>query len=213
MIRPRPRLRLLTIPNIARDLHHAMYTRFAAGNLARMESQICEGMLTSLRARIAQRSPNTSLKWTLHRYIHRPKLASYRVVVFPEQKGETNKDRNGLIQAVVRIQSLQSLQHLKRVRTRDGRNQLSVKEVAVDAQGREMEPLEEGVVPSNAKESVEYFVVQKVLKKGKEGRWMVWGTTEEMTLEKMAKEERIKKTREGGGAIPDVLPGGFDNTL
>ncbi|KAI7567596.1 hypothetical protein KC346_g20701, partial [Hortaea werneckii] len=174
---------------VARDLHKSMYEHFAAGNLTPMENQICEGMLGSLRSRIAQRNPNTGLKWTLHKYLSRPKLASYRAAIFPEQKGEKNTERNGIIQAVVRIHSLQSLQHIKRMSTRDANQKLVVREVPVDSQGREMEPLQEGAVPANAKDAVEYVVIQKMIRKGKEGRWMIWGTTEETTMSKIKQEQ------------------------
>ncbi|KAI7490267.1 hypothetical protein KC357_g2029 [Hortaea werneckii] len=188
-VRPRPRLQLLTIPGFARDLHKSMYEHFAAGNLTPMESQICEGMLGSLRSRIAQRNPNTGLKWTLHKYLSRPKLASYRAAIFPEQKGEKNTERNGIIQAVVRIHSLQSLQHIKRVSTRDANQKLVVREVPVDSQGRELEALKEDAIPANAKDAVEYVVIQKVIRKGKESRWMIWGTTEETTMSKIKQDQ------------------------
>ncbi|KAI7094388.1 hypothetical protein KC352_g39477, partial [Hortaea werneckii] len=188
-VRPRPRLHLLSIPGVARDLHKSMYEHFAAGNLTPMENQICEGMLGSLRSRIAQRNPNTGLKWTLHKYLSRPKLASYRAAIFPEQKGEKNTERNGIIQAVVRIHSLQSLQHIKRMSTRDANQKLVVREVPVDSQGREMELLKEGAIPANAKDAVEYVVIQKMIRKGKEGRWMIWGTTEETTMSKIKQDQ------------------------
>ncbi|KAI7339142.1 hypothetical protein KC315_g1390 [Hortaea werneckii] len=188
-VRPRPRLQLLTIPGVARDLHKRMYEHFAAGNLTPMENQICDGMLGSLRSRIAQRNPNTGLKWTLHKYLSRPKIASYRTALFPEQKGEKNTERNGVIQAVVRIHSLQSLQHIKRMSTRDANQKLVVREVSVDSQGRESEPLKEGAVPANAKDAVEYVVVQKMIRKGKEGRWMIWGTTEETTMSQIKQDQ------------------------
>ena len=66
----------------------------------------------------------------------------------------------------------------------------------MDAQGRDwpgpvpLDP-EEGA-RKVAKESVEYFVVQKSLRKSKEGPWKLWGQTEEMTLDKLARQERKK---------------------
>ena len=44
-----------------------------------------------------------------------------------------------------------------------------------------------------AKETVEYFVVQKQLKKSREGKWMVWGAAKETTLEDLEKEKVKKK--------------------
>ncbi|TKA36248.1 hypothetical protein B0A55_13680, partial [Friedmanniomyces simplex] len=48
---------------------------------------------------------------------------------------------------------------------------------------------EEGRVPRDAKESVEYFVVQKSLRAGKQSEWMVWGTTEETEVGELLKEK------------------------
>lgn len=194
MVRPRPRLQLSQIPSIAKDLHHTMYTHFAAGNLQPVEGQICDGMLKSLRARLQQRAPGTSLKWTLHKHLSRPRLVSYKAAVLPPGKHETSRERNGLAQAVVRIHSLQSLQHVKRVSTRDAQNRLTTRDVVVDAQGRELPPLAAGAVPKDAKEAVEYIVVQRSLRKSREGPWKLWGTAEETT------PARLKK--KGGDATP-----------
>ncbi|KAI9875788.1 MAG: hypothetical protein M1830_007998 [Pleopsidium flavum] len=70
----------------------------------------------------------------------------------------------GLRQAVVRIRSRQSL-----TRWRDGQK--------VQGTGQE-------------KDVKEYVVIQKKLWKGAEDRWMVWGTTEETTMDHLSAEER-----------------------
>lgn len=69
-----------------------------------------------------------------------------------------------LRQAVVRIRSRQSL-----TRFREGQ--------VVAGSGHE-------------KDVKEYVVIQKRLWKGREEGWLVWGTTEEMTMEKLLAEER-----------------------
>ena len=170
-----------------------MYTAFAAGNVSALEGQVCPGLLGSLRARIAQRAPNTSLRWTVHKYLSRPRLVSYKAALMPGLKKSASEktEKNGFVQAVVRIHSLQSLQHVKRVNVRlAGGKQVETREVLIDAQGRELPEEEQqqqdnGKVPRNAKESVEYFVIQKALRRSKEGPWMVWGSAEETTLDKI----------------------------
>lgn len=189
-VHPRPRLRIRTIPGVAVDLQKQMYTHFANGSLAAMEGRICEGLMGSLRARISKRAPNTSLRWTRHQLVSRPKLVSYKAAIMPGPKGETKSEKNGVVQAVVRIHSLQSLQHVRRTSSRDQNGKLTVREVVVDAQGREVAPVEEGEVPKDAKEGVEYLVVQKSLRRGKEGPWMVWGDAAETTLEQIRLEDR-----------------------
>ena len=106
---------------------------------------------------------------------------------------------NGLVQAVVRIHSLQSLLHVKRVQTRGKDGKMSTKEIAMGDDGVEFSiaRFTEQNDLSNAKETVEYFVIQKSLRKSKESGWMVWGTAEETTLDKLDRqEEKARKERE-----------------
>lgn len=198
-VRPRPRLRLRQIPPAAESLHKQMYEHFAAGNVQPMENQICSGMMGSLRGRIAQRTAGTQMKWKLHTYLSPSKLVSFKPGLIPGQKGERKTERKAVVQAVVRIHSLQSLQHVRR--------KMSGKtEILVDAQGRELPRQEEDadkLALKHAKELVEYIVVQKNMKNSKEGPWKLWGTTEETTAEKLMRKERKanEKGREGDAAV------------
>ena len=193
LVRPRPRLHLRSIAGIAKDLHRDMYTNFANGNLAPVEPRLCEGIFGSLKQRISQRSPNTALKWTLHKHLSKPRLASYKAALMPKQKDQSSSESNGVIQAVVRIHTLQSLQHLKRIHLRDSSGDLVEREVVVDVHGREVPSVEDGAVPRDAKEAVEYFVIQKSLRKSKEGPWKIWGTAEEMTMERINREDKKRQ--------------------
>lgn len=152
----------------------------------------------SLRGRIAHRPPGTQLKWTLHKYVSPSKLVSWRPAVPPLKKGEKKAERKGIVQAVVRIHSLQSLQNVRRKGQGSGS-----KEVLVDSQGRELQGGDnsEQAALKHAKELVEYVVVQKVLKNSREGPWKLWGTTEEMSLEKLEREQRKLRKREADTAI------------
>lgn len=78
-----------------------------------------------------------------------------------------------LQQAVVRIRSVQSLQRIRRVRGKDGKAR---------------DVVEEGSIGGEGKEVTEYFVVQRMTRRGEVGDWKVWGTTEETTLEKLDKK-------------------------
>lgn len=123
-----------------------------------------------------------------------------------KRKNESNTERDGLVQAIVRIHSLQSLQHVRRVRT-------GTQEVLVDGQGRElagkgadgMETSDEGAM-RHAKELVEYIVIQKSLKMSKEGPWKIWGTTEESTLERLEREERRQHKAAGAASLKGDVP-------
>ena len=171
-----------------------MYSAFAAGNLRPVESSICSGLLNSLRARISQRPANTHLKWTLHKYLSRPRLVSYKAGIMPGADGKPVKakdQQNGFVQAIVRIHSLQSLQHVRTSTVRE-RGRMVTKETLVDSAGREV-PDDGGNGERGAKETVEYFVVQKQLKRSREGPWMVWGTAEETTIDKLVLGRRKKR--------------------
>jgi mitochondrial protein MBA1 len=192
MVKPRPRLDWYRVPKIAKELHAEMYTHFATGDLAPIESRVCAGLLSSLRRRIALRPQGTKFKWTLHRYLSEPKLSSYKAPILPGPKSQTARERSAIFQAVVRIHSLQSLQHYKQVPARDEKGRRTTKEVLVDSLGNEVQAGSEKA-ESMEKEAVEYVVVQKLLHKGRMSPWMLWGTAEETTpdrLLKMRKQER-----------------------
>ncbi|KAF1344828.1 hypothetical protein BDV97DRAFT_303927 [Delphinella strobiligena] len=169
-----PNLSRTKIPSIATGLYEEMYTNFAKGTIDNMRAKLCESIHESLKGRIVSRPPNTSLRWTLHRYIGSPRVVSHKYM--PLSAGVKDKyKQTALQQAVVRIRSMQSLERVRKVRGRDGKVSAVV---------------EEGSSGPEGKEVVEYFVVQRMTRKGKVGPWKVWGTTEEMTLEKLEAEEK-----------------------
>ena len=61
------------------------------------------------------------------------------------------------------------------------------KEMVVDARSLShlRERMTESTIVENAKETVEYVVLQQMYKMAEPGEWKVWGTTEETTLEKV----------------------------
>ncbi|KAK3111959.1 hypothetical protein LTR53_012253 [Teratosphaeriaceae sp. CCFEE 6253] len=204
LVRPRPALDRRRVPTIARDLHREASTRLAEGNLAPIEARLCEGFLMSLRTRIAQRAPDRALKWTLHKYLGPPKTVSYKATMMPIQPGEQATQRNGCLQAVVRIRSLQSLRQVRKVSTKDaGGKVVGSREVFVDAAGRVTGVVgEEGdAVPGGAKETTEHLVVQKSIRVGKASPWMVWGTTEETSMDALRAEwKRAAKVKQAAKA-------------
>ncbi|MCJ1396272.1 hypothetical protein MMC18_009161 [Xylographa bjoerkii] len=150
---PRPKLALRNTGRIAQALHTQMYTAFAepcheSGDLALLRKICSDGLFASFQSRIASRPAGQGLRWTLHQYTRRPRVVSHRAAVLPMVKGAA------LRQAVVRLQSRQSLAHLKA--------------------GREKEP-----DTGEAKEVKEYVVIQRRMWKEQEESWMVWGTIEE----------------------------------
>ena len=173
-----------------------MFEHFSTGKLQPVEAQLCQGLLGSLRSRIAQRPPNVHFMWTLDAYLSSPKLVSYKVVLLPG--GDLRAEKNGVVQAVVRIHSVQSIRRFMRQTIRDSGLTRTV-EIPVDAEGRELPPSKDGRVPwgQTAKETTEYVVVQKSLRKNKEGPWMVWGMAQETTLEMLDRKKRNDNSGRG----------------
>ncbi|KAI9819206.1 MAG: hypothetical protein M1827_007362 [Pycnora praestabilis] len=155
--KPRPKLNLRKTAPTALALHRQMYTAFAEGDTNILRQICADGLLESFRARIGARR-GEKWQWKLHRYSKSTRVMSNRAAQMPIEGA-------GFRQAVVRIQSIQSLTRIKP----DGQT--------VSGTGQE-------------KEIREYVVIQKRLWKGKEGPWIVWGTTEETTIEKIRDEER-----------------------
>lgn len=159
-------------------MHQKMYKAFAAGDMSAMQGQICSGLLGSLRGRIAQRAPNTYLEWSAKKQLSPPRLCSYKAVALPGTKDEGKNERNCQVQAVVRLHTLQALQHVKRVTKRVG-NKIRTEEERV---GREEE-----------KESYEYMVLQRTIRRGKVNDWQIWGFTDETRLRDVEKENAAAK--------------------
>lgn len=190
-VRPRPVLALGSIPSIAADLHGKLMHAFAAGDLSPIahNNLACSGLLSSLRSRLANRSPQTSQSWSVVKNLSRPKLVSYKSLVFPGPRSEPATEKNAQIQGVVQLHTLQRLQNMK----------LQTKRESGKGGGRLMT---EFVADGNPieKESLEYVVVQKTMRRGKEGRWMIWGFAEETTLAKVERLAASSQARREGPA-------------
>lgn len=178
LVKPRPKFELATIAPKASEMHREMYGAFAAGNLESVHSKVCTGLYGSLRGRVQQRAPNTYLRWSVKKQLSSPRLCSFKAAVLPGPKGESAEERNAQIQAVVKLHTLQSLQHVKKVAKRVGQKLVTSEELI----GAEEE-----------KESVEYVVLQKTLRRGKMNNWQVWGFTNETSLNQLLREDAKKK--------------------
>ncbi|KAI9835667.1 MAG: hypothetical protein M1838_005228 [Thelocarpon superellum] len=142
----RVKLQRRQIPPTAEALHLRMYNAVATADSNTLRLVCGPSLVNRLQARIHARG-RAKVRWTLHRYTAPIKIMSHSALAFPTGAA-------GIRQAVVRVQSQQSLAHV----ARDG-----------------------SVVPGTGhpKEIREYLVLQRVLRDGKEGPWKVWGTIEE----------------------------------
>ncbi|KAI4727213.1 hypothetical protein E4T49_04980 [Aureobasidium sp. EXF-10728] len=161
-VKPRADFQTSSIPSIAKSLYLDMYTAFASGNLSPIASKLCENVHISLDQRIQQRGPNVGVSWTLHNWLTDPKIVSHKYMPMSLEDNSDKTKQTTIQQVCVRMQSLQSLKMVRKVR-----------------QGNKtVEVVEEGssAVP---KPVTEYLVVQRLCKRGKMGPWMIWGTTTE----------------------------------
>jgi len=181
LVKPRPQMEVFQVAPQAAKLHKEMYTAFAEGNLDGMKSKVCTGLFGSLRGRIQQRAPNTFLRWSVKKQLSAPKLCSFKAAVLPYAKGDPSTERNAQVQAVVKLHTLQSLQHVKKVSKREGKGKTS-----------KIVTVEEDIGAEEAKESIEYVVLQRVLRKGKMGPWNVWGFAGETTPASIAEKSADK---------------------
>lgn len=89
-----------------------------------------------------------------------------------------------LRQAVVRIESEQSLTRYSTVaKPGEGKGQQRRKEKTTETR--------------------EYLVIQRLTVKGKEGKWKVWGTTEETGVEWLEEEARREKAEIDGSFVEE----------
>lgn len=196
-VRPRPKLHFREAVTAAEKLYVETYEAIASGNLKSVESHICTGMLAKVRA-MAEHPRNLHIQWTLHKWLSPPRLMSYKVAVLPGPDGKPNKNKEeqmGFVQAVVRFHSLQSLRYTRTSVVRE-RGQQVTKETPVDVWGREL-PAEEHAAAAalnrSPTEKLEYYVVQRIMKKSQEGPWKLLSSTSEATLEGW--EEQMEKER------------------
>lgn len=185
--RTKPAIPLETgkIPGIAKEMYEDMYKHFAQGDLTPLEGKLSPGLMGSLRGRVSQRQANTFMKWSLERYLSTPKLVWYHVAMVDPKRPKD--DQLGLIQAVVRIRSRQSLQRVQKVMGRDR----MVREVVVDSEGKAIPDEQvERERRRSTKDTTEYVVLQRFLKHSRTSPWQIWGTTEEMSLAKIKKAEQ-----------------------
>ncbi|EME86791.1 uncharacterized protein MYCFIDRAFT_77390 [Pseudocercospora fijiensis CIRAD86] len=202
-VKPRLQLQRSKTPKIAQEIYEAMYKALAAGDLnndAGLEHTLAPGFAKSLQSRIHQRAHGELLEWKLHKYLERPRCVAY-VFALPDVKG-SNEKRTGIMQAVVRISSQQSLMRLKRMRVLDpATQQYVVADVPVDRNGQAIpeEKIQEEEM-KNRKDVTEYLVLQRLLRQGEVGEWQAWGTTTETGLQEIRKQKEVKQKRLLGAA-------------
>jgi protein MBA1 len=209
-------------------LYEDIYTAFGNGDLAPVRDRLAPGFHDTLSQHIRERRPDTTRQWRLERYVGEPRVVSCIVGLLPNEaeaataaKAKTGqaetaaakakakkaakeaakaakRDANGMLQAIVRIRSVQSLVTVARKRTWDRARRTTVEEsVPLNQRGEEISAAgAEEVRKATARESVEYFVVQKKIRHSRvDPDWQAWGAAQESTPERIAYEAALRDAR------------------
>lgn len=205
-IKPRvgpPKLGMFKAASIAKGLYEEMYMAFAQGEteVRDMEKtgKLNPNFAKSLRKRIAQRPQGRGLRWKLHGFVGRPKCVSFQFAMLQDEFKLPKESRSGLVQAIVKIRSRQSLIHLDKVQVKDlSTGKYVLADVPVDRDGNEIPDDKMAEAEQRAmKENVEYFVVEKVLRWGEWQEWRAWGTAQETTVETLKMKEKQRQRELG----------------
>ena len=120
--------------------------------------KICnEGIFSAFRARIHSRPKNETHRWILHKYIGSPRIVSTRM-------GRLPMDKSAIMQVVVKINSIQSLEKI------------------IKGAGRK-DHVGGQFAGGEKKKLIEYLVLQRMLIEGEEQPWMIWGTVQETPVD------------------------------
>jgi protein MBA1 len=202
---PLPIVKKKEVKEIAKQFHEEIYTAFASGDLGPVKDKLAPGFYDSLSAHMREQRSDTVRSWRIERYVREPKVCSYRLAVTPAEGEAANKskaeqaaDAYGMIQAVVQIHSVQSMLTLQRKRAWDPLSRTTrTQMVPLNQRGQEVsEAGAEEVRKAGAKETVEYFVIQRKFVHSKPQNWQAWGTTVESTPEKIKHDAGIRRAKE-----------------
>jgi protein MBA1 len=194
------------IKDTAKALYEDIYGAFAKGDLRPVEDKMAQGFCDALRRHILERERATSREWRLERYVREPKVVSYRFAALPVDGEAAQKmsakeqaaHTSGMVQAVVQIHSVQSLLTMKEKRVWNAETRkASTTQVPLNQRGEEisLEGAEE-VRKATAKETTEYFVIQRKVMQSKPGPWHAWGMANESTPEAQKAEAGLLAARQ-----------------
>ncbi|KAF1817843.1 uncharacterized protein K489DRAFT_328693 [Dissoconium aciculare CBS 342.82] len=163
---PVPAPHTAEIIRATKALYEDIYTAFGNGDLAPVRDRLAPGFHDTLSQHIRERRPDTTRQWRLERYVGEPRVAAKAA---KEAAKAAKRDANGMLQAIVRIRSVQSLVTVARKRTWDRARRTT---------------------------SVEYFVVQKKIRHSRvDPDWQAWGAAQESTPERIAYEAALRDAR------------------
>ena len=163
-------------------------TPSSRGDLHTLSQLCCDGLLRSFEARLAVRPRARRLRWRVTRKLARPRVVSHVAAI-----GAGATPGFGVRQAVVRLRTRQTLETFdipgpgdrakaEERQARGGSDAAAEADAWRKAAGGDADRGgARGKGAGDLKEEIkeEYLVVQKMMRDGREGEWMVWGTVKE----------------------------------
>lgn len=202
--RPRPKLARRIVKPIAKELHEEMYKSYANHDTQLLKTICCNGLLaTFLKALPAK---NEVLSWRLVSYLSRPRVVSNRASPVP-LPGDAEA---AVRQVVVRIHTRQILERWTKEESKAALG-LGVEAPAAASQTKRktawapkgkktttsLQTTTEDAKPQDSsgktvieKDVVEYVVMQRLMRAGKEQEWKIWGLAKETSLQDMRNDKK-----------------------
>jgi len=188
---------------LAKEAYVAVYEALASKSTTKLEGIAISGLIKHITKRIDARPSNVDLSWQLVRHLSSPRVMSNRFSIFPFPGADDSRAPCAFRQVVIRLKTRQRLtiecnddaatssRRLGAAQRRrkalawspDG-PQLSAEAEQAEAE-TEAEPIEKDVT--------EYMVLQRVMWKGVEEGWKVWGFVDKTTLESYEQSEKVQK--------------------
>ncbi|ORY11539.1 hypothetical protein BCR34DRAFT_587877 [Clohesyomyces aquaticus] len=221
--RAKPKLARGPIKKDAKVLYETLWKAFAQKDEEQLSEICCSSIMEPLRGQWAARPPNHVVSWKLEKH----HLRSPRVVSNKAQDiALANFAESALRQVVIRFKTRQTI--TTRILPKDMREDgedgdgwvKNPVERSADKEYRYKwtpagpkdvtEKSEEDEVKTTSKtvDVVEYMIVQRIMKRGVEGEWKVYGFAQPTTLESIAEnDEHIRKSEAFMNAHPEFMDG------
>ncbi|KAF2796072.1 hypothetical protein K505DRAFT_416017 [Melanomma pulvis-pyrius CBS 109.77] len=182
----------------AKARYERIYSAFAKKDEATISDICLSGVALKFRKRLERRPADVKMEWKIVRHAR-----AWGTRIVSDRATEANFPgcpQTAIRQVVVRIKTRQRFQ-AKRAPAASPQEQPRKAKRALKWTPDGREPTEVdgdakrdlGITPAKEEDVVEYLVLQKMVKRGVEGDWKVWGFASETTLESLKEDEEYER--------------------
>lgn len=171
-----------------------------------------------MQERFTSRDPNVKMTWELVKIHSTPRIVSNRMAQPPFPGADDKEQPTAIRQVVVRLSTRQRLvlthtePESQTLNTASGiateRRKLAWSPDGLHSEIRQGQKRieDDEVVDEHERDVVEYMVMQRWMKKGKEEQWKVWGFMDKTTVESIEKDQKkMEETQAYEAANPSPL--------